>query len=62
MPTNEITPRADFVTLKQTADKLGKNYETIRRWRASGRLHAVKLGGEYLVPLSEIDRLLGRAS
>jgi len=53
---------AEFLTFAATAERLGKNYETIRRWHKKGQLTAVKLGREYLVPVSEIDRLLGRAS
>lgn len=38
---------------------LGVSVETIRRWEREGRLHAARTtGGQRLVPLGEVSRLL----
>jgi molybdopterin-binding protein len=43
----------------QAADMLGVTVETIRRWEADGRLSLTRGGGgQRLVPLSEVTRLL----
>ena len=41
------------------ADMLGVGVETLRRWESEGRLSVVRSpGGQRLVPLSEVTRLL----
>jgi len=40
---------------------LGVTVETLRRWEAAGRLHVERSdGGQRLVPVSEVTRLLAR--
>ena len=52
MPTNAL--RAG-----QAAEMLGVTVDTIRRWEAEGRLRVERsAGGQRLVPLAEVTRLL----
>jgi molybdopterin-binding protein len=44
----------------QAAEMLGVTVETLRRWEMDGRLHVVRSeGGQRLVPIAEVVRLLG---
>jgi molybdopterin-binding protein len=44
----------------QAAEMLGVTVETIRRWEAEGRLSMTRSrGGQRLVPIGEVTRLLG---
>jgi len=44
----------------QAAEMLGVTVETIRRWEAEGRLTVTRSrGGQRLVPIGEVTRLLG---
>ncbi|MBE0448983.1 MAG: helix-turn-helix domain-containing protein [Actinobacteria bacterium] len=43
-----------LLSLKEVADRLGLNPETIRRWTKSGKLPAVKLGPN-TVRVKELD-------
>jgi molybdopterin-binding protein len=43
----------------QAAEMLGVTVETVRRWETEGRLHVERsTGGQRLVPLTEVTRLL----
>lgn len=43
----------------QAAEMLGVTVETLRRWEADGRLHLTRsAGGQRLVPIAEVSRLL----
>lgn len=43
----------------QAAEMLGVTVETLRRWEADGRLHTTRsAGGQRLVPIAEVSRLL----
>jgi molybdopterin-binding protein len=43
----------------QAAEMLGVTVETVRRWETEGRLHVDRsTGGQRLVPLTEVTRLL----
>lgn len=47
------------VRIGQAAELLGITVGTVRRWEADGRLRTVRTdGGQRLVPLTEISRLL----
>ena len=47
------------IRLGQAADMLGVTVETLRRWEADGRLRTHRSGGgQRLVPLAEVTRLL----
>ena len=52
-----------YVSIDQMASILGVNAKTIRRWISAGRLsHQVCTGGllwRYLIPYSEVNRLVG---
>ena len=44
----------------QAAEMLGVTVDTIRRWEIEGRLHLERsAGGQRLVPMAEVTRLLG---
>jgi molybdopterin-binding protein len=48
------------VRVGQAAEMLGVSVETIRRWASEGRLIVERsAGGQRLVPLDEVSRLLG---
>src|SRR5215213_9650022 len=49
----------DLLRVGQAAEMLGVTVETLRRWAAEGRLAVVRSeGGQRLVPVSEVTRLL----
>jgi molybdopterin-binding protein len=53
------TESTQRVRVGVAAEMLGVGVETLRRWEADGRLTVVRSpGGQRLVPLSEITRLL----
>jgi len=54
---------AQAFTVRQVAVMLNRGEESIRRAVRQGSLRAVRIvdGGAYLIPRSEIDRLLGRS-
>ena len=55
MSTGERTLR-----IGQAAELLGVGIETLRRWEEDGQLRTVRsAGGQRLVPLAEVSRLLG---
>lgn len=45
-------------TLEETAEYLKVDPRTITRWISSGKLKAAKIGREWRIPKSEIERLL----
>ncbi len=55
---SSLTPR-DHVRAGQAAEMLGVTVETLRRWEADGRLSVERSGGgQRLVPIVEVTRLL----
>jgi molybdopterin-binding protein len=55
-------PRDDDRTMRigQAAELLGVSVETIRRWEVDGRLSTTRSsGGQRLVPIADVSRLLG---
>jgi molybdopterin-binding protein len=49
----------DRIRVGQAAEMLGVTVETVRRWETEGRLHVDRsTGGQRLVPLAEVTRLL----
>ena len=50
----------DDVRIGEAAEMLGVSVETVRRWQTSGRLAGTRTsGGQRLVPLADVQRLLG---
>jgi len=50
-----------LLTVKEVADRLRANPQTVRRWLREGKLKGVMPGGEklgYRIPSSEVARLL----
>jgi molybdopterin-binding protein len=62
-PMATSTPDADEevapLRVGQAAEMLGVTVETLRRWEADGRLTTIRsAGGQRLVPIAEVSRLL----
>ncbi|MGH2857570.1 MAG: helix-turn-helix domain-containing protein [Solirubrobacteraceae bacterium] len=51
--------RPELLTATQAAEALGSSSQSIRNWIRAGRLPAVRVGNRFLVPRSEVDRMLG---
>ena len=50
-----------LLTVKEVAERLRANPQTVRRWLREGKLKGVMPGGEklgYRIPASEVTRLL----
>jgi molybdopterin-binding protein len=51
---------APNLRIGEAAEMLGVSVETVRRWERDGRLRTARTaGGQRLVPLAEVSRLLG---
>lgn len=54
-----MSESADAVLeLQAAADALGVHYQTAYRWVRSGRLRADLIGGKYVVPVHEVERVI----
>lgn len=52
----------EYVTLPQAAELAGVHYRTARRWVATGRLKAVRIGPKLLkISKSDLQEFLGGA-
>jgi molybdopterin-binding protein len=52
-------PEARTLRIGEAAELLGVGIDTVRRWEADGRIDTVRTdGGQRLVPLAEVSRLL----
>jgi len=49
----------ELLTASQAGEALSASSQTIRNWIRSGRLHAVRIGNRFLIPRSEVERMLG---
>ena len=59
MSRNALRHAAPDVRIGEAAEMLGVSVETIRRWERDGRLRTARTaGGQRLVPLAEVSRLL----
>ena len=55
-----MKPSADHVRIGRAADMLGVTVDTVRRWSEAGRITVVRSdGGQRLVPIAELTRLIG---
>lgn len=53
--------RVETLRIGQAAELLGVGVETLRRWEEDGELRAVRsAGGQRLIPLDEVSRLLAQ--
>jgi molybdopterin-binding protein len=53
--------RVETLRIGQAAELLGVGVETLRRWEEDGELQTVRsAGGQRLIPLDEVSRLLAR--
>ena len=56
----DMNQSRDHVRIGRAAEMLGVTVDTIRRWSEAGRLTVTRtLGGQRLVPIDEIARLIG---
>jgi len=55
-----MSDTSDRIRIGRAAEMLGVTVDTVRRWADDGRLRVVRSdGGQRLVPIEEITRLLG---
>jgi molybdopterin-binding protein len=60
MPTNQTVLGRGRLRVGQAAEMLGVTVDTVRRWETEGRLTVERsTGGQRLVPMAEVTRLLG---
>jgi excisionase family DNA binding protein len=53
------TPKAKMVyTVSEFSKELGVPQSSVRRWLKSGELRGTKMGKKWLIPASEIERLV----
>ena len=55
------TDDRELLTASQAAEALSASSQTIRNWIRAEQLHAVRIGNRFLIPRSEVERLLGVA-
>ena len=61
MPTDKQAPGSTRIRVGQAAEMLGVTVETVRRWEVEGRLRLERSsGGQRLVPIEEVTRLLAK--
>jgi molybdopterin-binding protein len=54
------TDRSDHVRIGRAAEMLGVTVDTVRRWSDEHKLHVVRSdGGQRLVPIEEVTRVIG---
>jgi molybdopterin-binding protein len=59
MPSGRSTVRQPSIRIGEAAEMLGVSPETLRRWEREDRLRVERsAGGQRLVPLAEVSRLL----
>jgi excisionase family DNA binding protein len=51
----------ELLTASQAGEALSASSQTIRNWIRSDRLQAVRIGNRFLIPRSEVERMLGDA-
>jgi excisionase family DNA binding protein len=49
----------ELLTASQAGEALSASSQTIRNWIRSDRVHAVRIGNRFLIPRSEVERMLG---
>jgi excisionase family DNA binding protein len=54
----EILDGERHLSVREVAERLGKNEETIRRWLRSGKLRGRKIGTLHFVKEAEVERVL----
>lgn len=58
MPKTPRIPDRELISLQAAADRCGLSYRTIRRYVASGRINAVRVGPRLLkVTIAEVEKL-----
>ncbi|MEA3249590.1 MAG: helix-turn-helix domain-containing protein [Patescibacteria group bacterium] len=49
--------KEEYISIPELARRIGKERTTVFRWAQSGKLKALKVGRNYIVPVSEVERL-----
>lgn len=62
MSTNSQLPPSSLLSLEEVARQLGVHVKTARRQVRDGRLKAVRVGRQYRVAASELDRVMGQGT
>ena len=52
---------AELLTVSQAAEAVNATNQTIRNWIKSDRIRARRIGNRFLIPRSEVARLLGES-
>jgi excisionase family DNA binding protein len=55
--TQIVVTNPDLFNITDAAKELGVSRMTIYRWMASNKLRAIKFGGVWFIPSSEVDKL-----
>ncbi|HXI82063.1 MAG TPA: helix-turn-helix transcriptional regulator [Verrucomicrobiae bacterium] len=56
-----MSTMSDHVRIGRAAEMLGVTVDTLRRWSESGRIRVTRTdGGQRLVPIEEVTRLIGQ--
>ena len=61
MSPHDQTPDMSLDTamsIREAAARVGVTEKTVRRWIKSGRLHALKLGGQYRITVADLERAM----
>ena len=57
------TESPDWLTIGETARRLGVSVDTIRRWESAGKIAGIRTpGGQRRFPAAEVARILGTAA
>jgi len=58
-PASLPTPKdRGWVSIKQVATLLQRDYRTVRKWVDEGRIQSIKVGGQYRIMEEEIRHIL----
>ncbi len=57
-PLRTDVPRLTALRLANAAEALDVSDSTIRNWIREKKIRAVKLGGGYRIPISEVERII----
>lgn len=49
--------RGDVVSIRDAANEIGVHFTTIYRWIEKGEIVYIQFGGNYFVPVLEVERL-----
>ena len=50
-----VWPKGELLSVREAAQRAGRDPETIRRWIWTGKLRSIKVGGQHLIAPSALD-------